>query len=98
MIAPGPRMCLLVVSTPGVKDHGPQGDKCECLGYVISQQLQLCLSTKLDIVIALNLPYIYVTHGPPYAKGYEPRCPKFEFQGYALSRLLKQPRDLNWVC
>ena len=97
-IAPGPRMCLLVVSTPGVKGHGPQGDKCECLWYVISQQLQLRLSPKLDVVIALDLPYIYVTHGPHMLKAMNPGAPTLNSRGTLFSRLLKQPRDLNWVC
>ena len=97
-IALGPRMCLLVVSTPEVKGHGPQGAKCECQGYAISQQLQLRLCPKLGVVIALDVPYIYVTHGPYRLKAVNPGAQKFEFKGYAFSLLLKQPRGPNWVC
>jgi len=80
-ISLGPRMCLLVVSTPEVKDHGPLGAKCECQGYAISQQLQLRLSPKLGVVIALDVPHIYVTHGPHRLKAMNPRVPNLNSRG-----------------
>ena len=80
-ISLGPRMCLLVVSTPEVKDHGPLGAKCECQGYAISQQLQLRLSPKLGVVIALDVLHIYVAHGPHRLKATGPMAPSLKSRG-----------------